>query len=260
LSLRYHAIMPEPAAPRADAVGPFQLVIVVLSIYVLVALFLQSIGAVDAETSKILDAVDNGICFVFLADFAVRFARAESKRKFMKWGWIDLISSIPNLEWFRWGRLARVVRILRILRALRSTKMLVNHFFRNRGQGTFATVALISMTLTVFASIAILNLETDPNANIKSPMDALWWSVVTITTVGYGDRYPVTAEGRIVAVILMTAGVGLFGTFTGLVASFFIAPENAEQSNDLETLLTEVRELREQVRALQSAIDGKAAP
>jgi voltage-gated potassium channel len=246
--------MPREAAKQADAIGPFQIVILGLSIYVLIALFLQSIGAVSPETSRLLDAIDNGICFIFLADFAIRFTRAKSKTAFMKWGWIDLISSIPNLEWFRWGRLARIVRILRILRAIRSTKMLVHFFFRNRAQGTFATVALISMTLTIFAAIAILNLETVPEANIKSPMDALWWSVVTITTVGYGDKYPVTAEGRIVAVVLMTAGVGLFGTFTGLVASFFIEPEAREQTSDIEVLLGEVRELREQVRTLQESV------
>jgi voltage-gated potassium channel len=252
--------MPESVqAKPAAGVGPFQLVILALSIYVLGALFAQSIGAVDAKTSELLDYIDDAICVIFIADFVVRFARARSKREFMRWGWIDLISSIPGAHALRIGRIARVVRVLRILRALRSTKMLVNYFFRNRAQGTFATVALISITLTIFASIAILNLEVGPESNIKTPMDALWWSFVTITTVGYGDKYPVTPEGRLVAVVLMTAGVGLFGTFTGLVASFFIQPENQQQTSELETLIAEVRELREEVRSLQNSSDAKSA-
>ena len=253
--------MPDSAQqrPAAGTAGPFQIVILLLSVYVLVALFLQSVGAVDAQTSELLDRVDDAICLIFLADFAVRFARAESKSRFMRWGWIDLISSIPGAHMFRLGRIARIVRILRILRAVRSTKMLVHHFFRNRAQGTFATVALISMTLLIFASIAILNLEVVPESNIRTPMDALWWSFTTITTVGYGDKYPVTPEGRVVAIILMTAGVGLFGTFTGFVATFFIQPENQQQTSELESLVAEVRELRSEVKALQASIDAKSA-
>ena len=252
--------MPESVQARPPAtVGPFQFVILALSVYVLVALFLQSIGAVDAKTSELLDYIDDAICVIFIADFAVRLARAGSKREFLRWGWIDLASSIPGAHALRIGRVARIVRVLRIVRALRSTKMLLQYFFRNRAQGTFATVALISMTLTIFSSIAILNLEVGPDANIRTPMDALWWSFVTITTVGYGDRYPVTPEGRLVAIVLMTAGVGLFGTFTGLVASFFVQPENRQQTSELETLVREVRELREAVRSLQNSSDAKPA-
>lgn len=73
--------------------------------------------------------------------------------------------------------------------------------------------------MVIFSAIAILQVERDPNSNIKTAEDALWWSYVT-TTVGYGDRYPVTTEGRLIASVLMTAGVGLFGTFTAYIASF----------------------------------------
>jgi voltage-gated potassium channel len=77
--------------------------------------------------------------------------------------------------------------------------------------------------LIIFSSIAILQVEKDPASNIKSAEDAIWWAYVTITTVGYGDKYPVTTEGRVIAAVLMTAGVGLFGTFTAYVASWFVA-------------------------------------
>lgn len=76
--------------------------------------------------------------------------------------------------------------------------------------------------MVLFSSIAILQVEDSPNSNIKSAEDAIWWSYVTITTVGYGDKYPVTTEGRLIAAVLMTAGVGLFGTFTGFLASWFV--------------------------------------
>jgi voltage-gated potassium channel len=84
------------------------------------------------------------------------------------------------------------------------------------------SVALISILMIIFSSIAILQFEKDINSNIKTAEDAIWWSYVTITTVGYGDKYPITTEGRIIGAILMTTGVGIFGTFTALVSSWFI--------------------------------------
>ncbi len=237
-------------APSGEQLGPFQIVILVLSVYVLVVMLIESTVKLTPDVSAMLTAIDNGICLIFLGDFAYRFIRAESKKKFMKWGWVDLISSIPTIDILRWGRLVRIMRIIRVLRAFRSTRYIVRYFFRNRAQGTFATVSLISITLAIFASIAILNLENVPEANIKTPIDAIWWSCVTITTVGYGDKYPVTTEGRVVAVILMVAGVGLFGTFTGLLASFFVEPEQKQGADQMEVLLAEVRALRERVEEI----------
>ena len=153
----------------------------------------------------------------------------------MRWGWIDLLSSIPTLEYFRPGRALRLVRLLRILRAFRSLKHLTNHVFRRKVQGAFTTVAIIAVLMVIFSSIAILQVEDDPNSNIKTAEDALWWSYVTITTVGYGDKYPVTTEGRIIAVFLMTTGVGLFGTFTGFVASWFVEERHEEREKEVES-------------------------
>ncbi len=209
-------------AEQVDKVGIFQLLILILSVYVLAALFIDTVFVLPEEISKVLSVVDDGICLVFLIDFGIRFYRAQNKLAFMKWGWIDLISSIPAFEALRAGRIVRLVRLIRILRAVRSTKLLLTHAFRNRKQGTFAAVGTISVLLVIFASIAILNFEDDPNSNIKTAEDAIWWSFVTITTVGYGDKFPVTTEGRLIAAVLMTAGVGLFGTFTGFVASWFM--------------------------------------
>jgi voltage-gated potassium channel len=121
---------------------------------------------------------------------------------------------------FQWARIARVVRIIRILRAFRSTKILLQYLFRNRSRGTIATASLVSFLMMIFSSIAILNFENAPNSNIKSPEDALWWAFTTVTTVGYGDKYPVTTEGRVVAALLMTSSVGLFGVLQPLSPAF----------------------------------------
>lgn len=203
-------------------IGFFDLFIVVLSIYVLGSLLVSTFTRLPPETDSLLNKIDTAICFVFLYDFIRKFIKAENKLHFMKWGWIDLITSIPNLEIFRAGRLLRVIRFLRVLRAFRSTKYLVELIFANRKHSAITSVALIAVLMTIFSSIAILQLENDPNSNIKTAEDALWWSYVTITTVGYGDKFPVTTSGRILGAALMTVGVGIFGTLTALMASWFV--------------------------------------
>jgi len=240
------------AENKSDKLSPFQFVILVLSVYVLAALFYQVALRPSPAVCQLLDWIDTFVCMIFLGDFFYRLYRAPSKLEFLKWGWIDLISSIPALDIFRWGRFVRVFRILRMLRAFRGAKELINFLFRNRAKGTLASVALISIILTIFCSIAILNLEDSKDSNIKSPEDALWWAWVTVTTVGYGDKFPVTTEGRIVAAILMTAGVGVFGTFTGLVAGIFMQERQKNEETELACLIKEVRLLRQKIESLES--------
>ena len=207
---------------KSEKLGFLNILILILSIYVLVALMLDTFLKFPSEISRTLVFFDNIICGVFLFDFARRFYNAENKFIFMKWGWIDLISSIPTLDFMRVGRAFRLIRILRILRAFRSTKHLIQHVFKNRTQGTLTAAAVIAILMIIFSSIAILQVEDDPNSNIKTAEDAIWWAYVTITTVGYGDKFPITSIGRIIAALLMTVGVGLFGTFTAFLASWFV--------------------------------------
>ncbi|MGF1839169.1 ion transporter [Vibrio atlanticus] len=244
---------------EAANIGPFQFFTLVLSIYVLITLFIESVIALPSDVIEVLRITDNIICMFFLADFAIRFKAAKNKRSFMKWGWIDLISSIPMLDAFRYGRIVRVVRVLRILRAVRSTKVILSYVFKNKMQGTFSLVSVVSIILVIFGAIAMLQLEKGVDgSNIHSANDALWWAFVTITTVGYGDFYPVTYEGRIIAAILMTAGVGLFGTFTGFVASWFLEEDKDDQGKHIVTSLKdEVSELRSEIQQLKKLIERK---
>lgn len=205
-----------------NKLGLLNIIVIILSIYVLGALIVDTIFVLPTETSILLNYIDTTICTFFFIEFSIRFFRAKSKWKFMRWGWVDILSSIPMIGFLRAGRILRLIRLLRVVRAFRSTRHLVNHIFANKVQGTFTSITVIALLLLIFSSIGILQVETDPNSNIKTAEDAIWWAYVTITTVGYGDKYPVTTEGRIIAAILMTAGVGLFGTFTAFVASWFV--------------------------------------
>lgn len=225
--------MKEEKKNEIEKLGFLNLLILVLSIYVLLALLVDTFFKVPPEVSRLLTIADNVICLVFLIDFGIRFYKAENKWKFMQWGWIDLISSIPTLDFMRAGRMLRLIRLLRILRAFRSTKHLVQHIFRRRTQGALTAAAIIAVLMIIFSSIAILQVEDDPNSNIKTAEDAIWWAYVTITTVGYGDKFPVTTEGRAIAALLMTVGVGLFGTFTAYLASWFIGETKKEEAGEI---------------------------
>jgi voltage-gated potassium channel len=216
----------------------FDLVIIVLSVYVLLALCITSFVPLPEQTMLLLDIIDDCICIVFLIDFVVEFIHAGNKLKYMKWGWIDLISSIPSFGFLRVGRLFKLIRLLRILRAFRSTKILMHYVFKSKIKGTMISVTIITILLAIFSSIAILSVETEPNSNIKTAEDAIWWAISTLTTSSIEDKYPVTFIGKLIGVVLTLSGVGIFGTYTAYIASIFVgarAKEDSDKEMDVDS-------------------------
>ena len=105
-----------------------------------------------------------------------------------------------------------------------------------RAQSVFLAAVLLTVLLLVFSSLSMLQFEAGSDGNIRNAEDAMWWAVTTMTTVGYGDRFPVTTEGRLVGVFLMIAGIGVFGSFSGLVASWFLSPRRQEVDAEIAEL------------------------
>jgi voltage-gated potassium channel len=232
------------ASPR------YQLFMLVLSVFSLAVLLLEVVFQRDAEVARVLDRADTFVCVLFLADFLHSLWMAPKKWRYMAtWGWLDLLSSIPMLEPARWGRLARVARLLRVLRALRASRMLGRILVEQRGQSAALAAALLALFLIVASSAAILRVEDPTKSNIQTADDALWWAFTTITTVGYGDRFPASGEGRVIAVLLMTAGVGLFSAFSGALAAWFLAPDEANTDAEIAALTAEMAELRKAIEA-----------
>lgn len=200
------------------------MVSIILSVYVIIAVIMEFLFHLSPQLVRLLHIADAFVCSIFILDFAVNLKNAKNKRQYFikEWGWIDLITSIPAVGIFS-STGYQVIRILRIIRAFRSSRQIIHYLFRSRIQSTFTAAIIAYILLVIFSSIAILEAEEgEPGSTIKTAEDALWWAYVTVTTVGYGDMYPVTTLGRIIAAILMTAGVGMFGTFTAWVSSWFI--------------------------------------
>jgi voltage-gated potassium channel len=230
--------------------APYLLFTLVLSIFSLAILGASVALPLTSNTRHILDYADDGLCVVFFADFVQSLWRAQNRcRYFVSWGWIDLLSCIPTVDYLRAGRLVRIFRIFRVLRAIRSAKIIATFVLQRRAQGAMLAATLIGILLIVLASIGILHFEDVPGANITSAEDALWWTMETITTVGYGDRYPITTEGRVLASGLMVAGVGLIGIYTGYVAAWFLRPTQTE-ANDAAS---EISHLASRIAQLDEA-------
>lgn len=236
--------------------GPYDLYILVISIFSIAVLAADTLLPLTDSAHEVLGHTDGILCALFLADFIRNLAKAPDRTRYLfTTGWLDLASSIPTVNAFRLGRLVRIARIIRILRAVRSVRAIGKILTRHRKESAIATAALVTLLLTVFGSLAMLQFEQTAEANIRTGGDALWWAFATVTTVG-GDRYPVTFEGRLVAATLMAAGVALFGTLSGLVASWFLHDDNQKETDQLTELTVEVGRLRALLEAGQKQAPG----
>ena len=229
----------------------------ILSIYNLIALWLF---VTNENIRMVLDIMNAIMTPIFLGDFCYRFFTAESKSTyfFRRFGWADLLSSIP-LPQVKILRLFRIWRIIRLFRTF-GARNLWNEFVTHRADNALLTVAFFVLCVLEFGSMAVLKAESaSSDANIKTASDAIWWCYVTITTVGYGDRYPVTNWGRLVGILVMSVGVGLFGTLAAYLSQSFLSPgkkkeeakeEASSTSDDPKQRLTEIlRQLEAQEKA-----------
>ena len=255
---------PAQAAPeRSNAYSIFMLVLTVMSLAIMVLLLLPLSDA----TIQVLTVYDNIVCVIFLADFALNLRRAPSKRYYFinQRGWLDLIGSVPTFGVFRFTallRLARLSRLARIARMLRgeSKKQLVDDVLKNRGQYAAFITILAAFMVLVTSSVLVLQFESRAeNANILTGGDALWWAVVTITTVGYGDRFPMTGLGRITGVAVMFAGVGIIGALASILASILVpqpeSPDETEATVEIYAALeAELAGIRAELAALRESL------
>ena len=188
----------------------------------------------------------------FAVDYFVRLYLALDRTEYVKRNVLDLlIVLVPFL------RPIRAVRLLRLLRLV-SVGAIVQKRATSLHARVTSYVASTAVVVTVVAGFLMYDVEKNaPHANITNLSDAFWWAVTTMTTVGYGDRYPVTGTGRLIAIVLMGVGIALLGVITASIAAWFVRRMQEVQDTDeatqttLEDVLTEVRRLHARLDALE---------
>ena len=201
----------------------YELFLVLLSLLSIVNAILIIVPFLSGAGREVVIVMETLLTPLFLVDFLLRLAKSRPRTAYLvhAFGWADLLAIVPMLRVFRLFRVVVVVRQLQT----RGPARIADDLLVNRAAATFFTTIFLVIVVLEVSGMLILDAEGGiEGANIRTPSDALWWGYVTITTVGYGDRFPVTLSGRIIGIFLLTAGVALFSVFTGFIANAFLAP------------------------------------
>ncbi len=195
---------------------PYEIFIALLSVLSIVNIVLWFVFHDNEPIQTVLSTMTALFTVVFLSDFLYRLATAPSRARYFwrDFGWADLLSSLPLTQ----SNILRVFRLHRVIRLFRrvGARRIIDTIVHDRANSALMLLLFAGVLVMEFGSLAVLYYEDGaPGANITTAADALWYTLVTISTVGYGDHYPVTVAGRIVGVWIILIGVGIFGTFTG---------------------------------------------
>lgn len=219
--------------------------LLIVSLVFLVAYSWQVIGMTTGSTDSLLESVIFMTWVIFLVDYIITMALTEKGKRWTAMNIVNL--AVVILPVFRTLRLLRVVTLLRVFN--RSASMV----FRKK---LMLYIVGTSTLLTYIGALAVFDAERhDPDANIANFGDALWWAFITISTVGFGDRFPVTSEGRLIAVGLIISGVSLLGLITVTMGTWVMSmlkeihdEELADEtSDDLELELHKAKRIREEL-------------
>lgn len=204
----------------------FILGISILSVFnLVVVVFIR-----NAQFDMVFVIMDSILTGIFLIDLSRRLVVADDRTAYLVHGhgWIDALAAFPMLRIFR---VFRIIRMFRVLGRLGGPAKAFKAFFSNRAAGGLLTVLLIAVLVMEFGALLMYAVEYDaPGTTFLSAQDAVWFVLVTMSTVGYGDVYPVTDAGRVVGSMIIVVGVGVFGTLTGFLANAFLAPSEAREA------------------------------
>jgi voltage-gated potassium channel len=249
------------SAPTSDEFGNtgYELFVGALSVLSLVNIVLLA-AVDDTALNNVIRVIDIVLSVIFLIDFLARLSRAPSRADyfFRHYGWADLLASLPFPE-LKILRIFRLVRVMRLLRA-NGGHRIIRTLIRDRAGSALLSLLLIGILVLQFGSLLMIRLESSaPDANIRTASDALWYVIVTMSTVGYGDQFPVTNGGRELGTIIIVVGVAIFGTLTGYLANLFLAPRSSAPAeptaDDARRRLEELQELVARQQAALAELD-----
>ena len=239
---------------------PMSLMSLLLSFISLVIVFYLLFTPLSAETRHTLVAIDTIICCLFLFQLSIDCYRSNNRLHYLKSHWIDIAASIPAIEVLRFARLLHIIRIILIFR---NGEYFLKQIKKNRKEATLATIFTLLIILVSTGSSMMLMLERHAiDSNITNAADALWWSLVTISTVGYGDHYPVTFDGKILASGMIICGVGIFGMVSGLITSIVTSPHKHDHNNHdtkhLAELIEQQKKMMDKIDQLEQLLQQNA--
>jgi voltage-gated potassium channel len=192
---------------------------------------------------------------VFAAEFVFILVVAPRKRAALRAHWLDAAIVVVTLPAYgRFLSSLRLVRLMRLLRLVRAAVIVARALQAERSlvsASVFRFVGLATIFLTVIAGAVQATVDT---ADFKSFWDGVWWAMVTVTTVGYGDVYPRTVAGRVVAICLMLVGIGFLAVLTATIASTFVKQERSEETTAITDALTRIED---QIAALNARLDAQ---
>jgi voltage-gated potassium channel len=183
--------------------------------------------------APMLDGLEIGLTLVFVSEFTTRFAATGDRLMYLRGHWVDLVALIPAT---RGLRILRILRLLRLVRAFAGVYRALGHVSSLAGHRGLQIVVLSWLGVMVICTTAVFFAERGVNSAIASPSDALWWGISTMTTVGYGDVIPTTAEGRIAASVLMLLGIALFSAVTAIITSALLASSRRDGRDPITDL------------------------
>ena len=208
----------------------YQLFMLALSVYVLCALTLEAFIVKDDEIRKVLQYIDFSVCIFFLSDFFVNLIAADNRLKYMKWGWIDLLSSIPMIDQLRWGRASRLVRVIRFLRSLKSIKVIYHSILTRKVQSLSFIVLLVTFISYTTCSSLVLYFESETNPELSTASAALWWSFLNIMNAKISINSASTNAGQLMTIFLNKVGLLLFAYFNGIIIAWLVQRRSAMKS------------------------------
>jgi voltage-gated potassium channel len=229
----------------------YSLVVGLASILALGLLGADTFLNLEPEVRTMIQYCDFSLCVFFFIDFLKSLYSSENKVKyFFTLGWIDLLSSIPAIDLFRTGRIAKIFKLIRLIRLVKVANLLSKTFLKEiRGNALFIAFSFAFLNVLV-SSVLILVFENAPNANIKTAGDSIWWALVTMTTVGYGDFYPVTLIGRMISALLMVSGITVFGVLTASLSRFLVKNNDDDMSKKLNDMNEELLQIQKKLETL----------
>ncbi|HEX4525731.1 MAG TPA: ion transporter [Gaiellaceae bacterium] len=219
---------------------PFEPVVLVATLAMIPVLIIEHDATVSGWQT-FAQVANWAVWAVFAAEFAFVLIVAPRKRAALSAHWLDAAIVIVSVPFY--GRLMsslRLVRLARLMRLARAAVIIGRSLQAERrlsSNNVFRFAALGTVFLTVLAGAVQSTIDT---GDFKTFWDGTWWAVVTVTTVGYGDVYPTSVAGRIVAIIVMLVGVGFLAVLTATIASFFVKADRSDEHNTITATLARI--------------------